>query len=93
MVSKIIKMSASWCMPCKIYARTFEEIKKEEKYKDIVFEEHDVDEDEDLALEYNVRNVPTTIILDEDNIVLTKIGGNMPKRVLEEKIDEFLKND
>ena len=39
-------MSASWCMPCKIYARTFEEIKKNEKYKDIVFEEHDVDDDE-----------------------------------------------
>ena len=93
MVKKVIKMSASWCMPCKIYARTFEEIKKEEKYKDIVFEEYDVDENEDLALEYNVRNVPSTIILDEDGIVLAKIGGNLPKRVVEEKIDEFLKND
>ena len=47
MVNKVLKMSASWCMPCKVYAKTFESVKNEEKYKGIIFEELDVDDNED----------------------------------------------
>ena len=90
MVKKVIKMSASWCMPCKVYAKTFEAVKNEDKYKDIEFEELDVDENEDLVIEYGVRGVPTTVILDENNNVLTKFSGNVPKNVLEGNIDEVL---
>ena len=90
MVKKVIKMSASWCMPCKVYAKTFESVKNEDKYKDIEFEEFDVDENEDLVIEYGVRGVPTTVILDENNNVLTKFSGNVPKNVLEGNIDEVL---
>ena len=90
MVKKVIKMSASWCMPCKVYANTFDAVKNEDKYKDIEFEEFDVDENEDLVIEYGVRGVPTTVILDENNKVLTKFSGNVPKNVLEGNIDEVL---
>ena len=90
MVKKVIKMSASWCMPCKVYAKTFDAIKNEDKYKDIEFEEFDVDENEDLVIEYGVRGVPTTVILDENGKVLSKFNGNISKVELEEKIDEVL---
>lgn len=90
MVKKVLKMSASWCMPCKVYAKTFESVKNEEKYKDILFEEIDVDENEDLAIKYGIRGVPTTVILDENNKVLTKFSGNVSRNVLEENLDEVI---
>lgn len=90
MVKKVLKMSASWCMPCKVYAKTFESVKNEEKYKDILFEEIDIEENEDLAIEYGIRGVPTTVVLDENNNVLTKFSGNVSKNVLEGNIDEVL---
>jgi thioredoxin 1 len=90
MVNKVLKMSASWCMPCKVYAKTFESIKNEEKYKGIIFEELDVDDNEDLVIEYGVRGVPTTIVLDENGEVLSKFNGNISKAELEEKLDEVL---
>lgn len=88
MVKKVLKMSASWCMPCKVYSKTFNEVKSEEKYKDITFEEIDVEENEDLAMKYGVRAVPTTIILGEDDKVLSMFNGNVPKSFLENKIEE-----
>ena len=87
MVKKVLKLSASWCMPCHAYAKTFNAVKEEEKYKDVVFEEIDIEEQEDLAIKYSVRGVPTTVILGEDDKVLSKFSGNVPKTMLEKEID------
>jgi thioredoxin-like negative regulator of GroEL len=65
-------------------------VKNEEKYKGIIFEELDVDDNEDLVIEYGVRGVPTTIVLDENGEVLSKFNGNISKAELEEKLDEVL---
>ena len=89
-IKKVLKMSASWCMPCKVYAKTFDTVKNEDKYKDIEFKELDVDENEDLVVEYGVRGVPTTVILDENDNVISKFSGNVAKSVLESNIDEAI---
>jgi thioredoxin 1 len=89
MVKKIIKMSASWCMPCRVYSKTFNDVKNKDKYKNIVFEEIDVDENEEMVNKYKVRGVPTTIILGEEEKVLSIFSGNVPKNFLEDKIDEL----
>ena len=83
-------MSASWCFPCKIYSSTFNTVKNEEKYKGIVFEEIDIDENEDVAEKYGIRSVPTTVILDENENVLSKFNGNISKTELKSRIDEVL---
>ena len=89
MIKKVIKMSASWCAPCKVYAKAFHEVEKEEKYKGIEFEDVDVEENEDLALKYKVRAVPTTIILGENDVVLASFSGNVSKKDLEKKLDSL----
>ena len=89
MIKKVIKMSASWCAPCKVYAKAFHEVEKEDKYKGIEFEDVDVEENEDLALKYKVRAVPTTIILGENDVVLASFSGNVPKKDLEKKLDSL----
>lgn len=84
MIKKVIKLSASWCFPCKMYAKTFEEVSQNEEFKDITFEEIDIEENEDAAEKYLVRSVPATVVLDENDRVIHKASGNLTKSNLEE---------
>lgn len=88
MIHKVIKMSASWCSPCKAYAKTFHEVSGMDDFKDIIFEEADVDEEDELVEKYNVRSVPTTVFLDENENVVSLKVGNLPKNTLETIIKE-----
>lgn len=89
MITKIIKLSASWCFPCKVYGKTFEEVSKNECYKDICFEEIDVEENEEIAEKYGVRSLPTTVFVDENDNILSKLNGNVTKAELEDNINKI----
>lgn len=95
MIKNILKLSASWCAPCRVYAPTFHRVSKYEKYKNIEFKEYDIEEEdgEEMALKYNVRSVPTTILLDENEKILYKVMGNVPENQLTKIIDETLKTE
>jgi thioredoxin 1 len=64
---------ADWCGPCKTQDPILEEL--EEDYTDSVeFEKINVDEEQDVANEYQVRSLPTLIVENEDGIVDRFIG-------------------
>ena len=70
MVNKILKISAAWCGPCR-------QLKKElEGWDgDVPILEFDADENEKLCNDFNIRSIPTIIILDEnDNEIGRKVG-------------------
>lgn len=87
MIKKVLKMSATWCGPCRAYHNTFENVSKIEKYKDIEFKELDADENEDEFVKYKIRAVPTTILLDENDKVVSTVSGNIPQQALTNFID------
>jgi len=79
-MKKIVKFSATWCGPCKVFAKTFHELEQDEELKDYSFKQVDVDEDEEmLSVKYSVRGVPTVLVLDENDELITRIVGNIPK--------------
>lgn len=81
MVTKIIKFSATWCAPCKTFAKTFGKVKDMDEYKDIQFVELDIENDDegiDLVEKYKVLSVPTTVIVDENGESIYKVSGNIP---------------
>lgn len=79
-MKKIVKFSATWCGPCKVFAKTFNELEQDEDLKDYSFKQVDVDEDEEmLSVKYSVRGVPTVLVLDENDELITRIVGNIPK--------------
>lgn len=81
MLKKVIKLSAKWCNPCKRLAPIFEEISKLEEFKDIEFKSVDVDDDEDMLTEkYQVRSVPTIILVDENGDSIKKLIGLLPSK-------------
>ena len=76
---KVIKFSASWCGPCKMLARNLEDITT-----NIPIENVDIDENQDAAMEYGVRGVPTMIMLDENNNEIKRMVGMQSLKVLED---------
>ena len=51
---------ADWCGPCKTQDPIIEELTEE--YPDVAFEKVNVDEEQEVANEYQVRSLPTLIV-------------------------------
>lgn len=86
-MKQILKFEAEWCGPCRVYSPIFEKVSKDEKYKDIEFKVIDVDENEELAEKYSVRNIPTTLFINDDEVV-AKLPGMQTEQNLRSKIEE-----
>lgn len=68
-MKKILRFTASWCMPCKTMAKQLENLET-----GLPIEVVDIDVYPDVAIEYGIRSVPTLVMV-EDNAVLKKITG------------------
>ena len=69
---KILKFYSDWCDTCKMLSSTIDSIKEE-----IPFEIEDVDAINNtvMAKKYNIRGVPTIIIIDGEAEVKRHIGN------------------
>ena len=63
---------ADWCGPCKTQDPILEEL--EEDYPDVDFEKVNVDEEQKIANEYQVRSLPTLIVENDDGVVERFVG-------------------
>ena len=81
----LIDFYADWCGPCKMMSPIIDEIAEEMK-ETIKVGKVNVDENQDLAMEYGVMSIPTVIILKNGEVQKTFIGVTD-----KEKIIEFLK--
>jgi thioredoxin 1 len=63
---------ADWCGPCKTQDPILDDLKEE--WTDVEFEKINVDEEQDVANEYQVRSLPTLIVETEEGIVERFVG-------------------
>ena len=92
-VKKVAEFSASWCTPCKAYAPTFKRVSEMEEFSEIEFVPTCIDDGEDHDLEiakFDIKSVPTTILLDENNEPIYKLMGNIPEKDLVDLITKCL---
>ena len=75
---KVLRFTASWCQPCKMLAKTLEDIETQ-----IPIEVIDIDENQGLAMDYGIRGVPTLVMLDGD-IEVKRVSGMLMKNQLAE---------
>jgi thioredoxin 1 len=63
---------ADWCGPCKTQDPILEDVESE--WPDVEFEKINVDEEQDVANEYQVRSLPTLIVENDGGIVERFVG-------------------
>ncbi|MFB6362401.1 MAG: thioredoxin domain-containing protein, partial [Halobacteriales archaeon] len=61
-----------WCGPCKTQEPILEEMEPE--WSDVQFERIDVDENQDVANQYQVRSIPTLVVENDDGVVERFVG-------------------
>ncbi|GAA0453244.1 thioredoxin [Halococcus dombrowskii] len=64
---------ADWCGPCKTQDPILEEL-EEDMDGNVEFEKIDVDEEQEIANEYQVRSIPTLVVENDDGVVERFIG-------------------
>ena len=69
----IVDFWAEWCGPCKMLTPILEELSNEMK-NEINVVKVNLDDNQDLAMKYSIRSIPTLLLFNEGNLVDTKVG-------------------
>lgn len=79
---------APWCGPCKMVAPIIEELAGEYEGK-VLIGKCDVDENNDVAAEFGIRNIPTVLFFKNGELVDKQVGS-AAKSVFVQKIEALL---
>ena len=69
----IVDFWAEWCGPCKMLTPILEELSNEMK-NEINVVKVNLDDNQDLAMKYSIRSIPTLLLFNEGNLIDTKVG-------------------
>ncbi|ROT32017.1 thioredoxin [Micromonospora sp. HM5-17] len=81
----LVDFWADWCVPCKRFAPIYE--RSSEKHQDIVFGKVDTEAQQELAMRYKIRSIPTIMAI-RDGIVVFAQPGALPESALESLIEQ-----
>ena len=84
----VVDFWATWCGPCRMVGPVISELAQEYDGR-IVVGKCDVEENEDIAMEFNIRNIPT-ILFFKDGQVTDKMVGAQAKARIKEKFESLL---
>lgn len=84
----VVDFWATWCGPCRMIAPIIEELAREYDGK-IVVGKCDVEENDEIAAEFGIRNIPTILYFKGAQMV-DKTVGALSKAKLEEKFQSLL---
>jgi thioredoxin 1 len=76
---------AAWCGPCRAFAPIFEEAAA--RHPDVVFGKVDTDAEQGLAAAFQIRSIPTLMVL-RDNVLLAAQPGLIPGDALDDLIEK-----
>lgn len=74
---------AAWCGPCRAFAPVFDAAA--ERHPGVVFGKVDTETERGLAAAFQIRSIPTLMVL-RDGVILAAQPGAMPGKALDEVI-------
>jgi thioredoxin 1 len=86
----LIDFWAEWCVPCRSFSKIVEEVAK--KNPDVVFGKVNTEEEPELANEFNIRSIPTVMIL-RRKVVLFHEAGLLPTEAVQDLLNQAKKVD
>ena len=84
----LVDFWAAWCGPCRMLGPIIEELHGDYDGKAVVGKV-DVDNNQQIAMQYGIRNIPTVLIFKNGEVV-DKFVGVAPKASIAEKLNSFL---
>ncbi len=81
----LIDFYADWCGPCKMLSPVVDEIAEENPQ--FVIGKVNVDEEEELAMEFGVMSIPTLVIFKNGNVA-EKLVGVRPKNSIIDALEK-----
>lgn len=84
----VIDFWAEWCGPCRMVGPIVDELATEYQDK-VIIGKVDVDNNDEVASKYGIRNIPTILFIKNGEVVDKQVGATQ-KSVLVEKINKIL---
>jgi thioredoxin 1 len=84
----LVDFWAAWCGPCRMVAPVIEQLAGEYEGK-LKVGKLDVDSNQQTAMRFNIRSIPSILIFKDGKLVETVVGA-VPKAFLERKIQEHI---
>ena len=84
----LVDFWAEWCGPCKAIAPVLDELSAEIAGK-MKIAKVDVDKNQDLAVQFGIRSIPTLLVL-QGGVVKAQMMGAMSKAALKAKLAAYL---
>jgi thioredoxin 1 len=76
----LLYFTATWCPPCRAIGPEFEKLSIAHGEK-LEFAKIDVDDNQDLAGEYNVSSIPAFFVIDKNETVIETFSGASKERL------------
>ena len=89
----LVDFWATWCGPCRMLGPVIEEISKEYEGK-VTVGKVDVDNNQDFAGKYGIRNIPTVLVFQNGEVVGRQVGV-APKKIRDprgQRLEKALSN-
>ena len=81
---KYLYFSAPWCGPCRMFGPVMERVGET-----IPVEKINIDEDQETAMEYSVRSIPTVVLVDDSGKEFARQVGVQNEKMLVEQYNNF----
>ncbi len=77
----LLDFFATWCGPCKLLAPVLDQIAEE--HPEIKVCKVDVDENQELAAQFQVMSIPTLFVIKDGKVTAQAVGARSKKQLLE----------